>query len=205
MASESIESIGSLPRHSLLALVWTSFSAACLFVILRTAIRFKFAARRRPSGEDYWVWLALAALLTLCILQTIQLSSLYFITAVMKGALPVKEYSKLIPTTENYLRFQFPIVVLFWTVLWCIKAAFLALYFKLFRELTLYRRVWYVLATFTFLAYVGCIITLSLSCGGKIANFFKFAQCGQPEDIWASNVSIYYSTSVDIFTDLCSE
>jgi hypothetical protein len=195
-----IDSVGSLPHHSLLALVWTSFSASFLFVALRTAIRFKVA--RRPTADDYWVYLALATLLTLCILETIQLPSLYYMTAVLAGAIPISE--KLISYTEDYLRYEFPIIILFWTVLWSVKAGFLALYFKLFRELPAYRRGWYLLATFTFLAYVGCLITLCLSCG-SLPNFFKFAQCGKPEQIWASNLSVYYSTTIDVFTDLCSE
>jgi hypothetical protein len=195
----SVDDVGSLPHHSLVALVWTCFSAAFLFVALRTVIRFKVADR--PKVEDYWMFLALATLLTLCILETIQLPSLYYITAIIAGAIPIS--ADLISYTEDYLRFEFPIIILFWTVLWCVKASFLALYFKLFRELPLYRRVWYILATFTFLAYIGCLITLCLSCG-PISNFFKFNQCGTARDIWESNLSIYYSTVVDVFTDLCS-
>lgn len=195
----SIDNVGSLPHHSLLALIWTCFSVALLFVTLRTAVRAR--VRDWRTTEDLWMFLALATLLTLCILETIQLPSLYYITAVVAGDVPISD--DLISYTEDYLRFEFPIILLFWTVLWSVKAGFLALYFKLFRELRLYRRVWYVLATFTFLAYVGCWITLCLSCG-TLANFFGFNQCGLPQDIWASNLSVYYSTAVDVFTDLCS-
>ncbi len=196
----SIDDVGSLSHRSLLALVWTSFSVASLFVTLRTVTRLKFTVRRL-TPEDYWMFLALSALLTLCILETIQLPSLYYITAVLAGAIPLS--AELIAYTEDYLRFEFAIIILFWSVLWCVKASFLALYFKLFRELALYRRVWYFLATFTFLAYAGCVITLCLSCG-HISNFFKFGQCASPEYIWASNLSVYYSTAIDVFTDLCS-
>ena len=148
------------------------------------------------------MFLALATLLTLCILDTIQLPSLYYITGVLAGDIPISE--ALISSTEEYLRFEFPIIILFWTVLWCVKAAFLALYFKLLQDLAIYRRVWYVLATFTLLGYAGCWITLSLSCG-SIANFFIFDQCDTVHDVWAANVSVYYSTVVDIVTDLCSK
>ncbi|KAK0702344.1 hypothetical protein B0H67DRAFT_595524 [Lasiosphaeris hirsuta] len=195
---DTLDNVGSLPHYSLLALVWTCFSVAFLFVGLRTVIRARHADRL--TADDYWIFLALATLLTLCILETIQLRSLYYITAVIAGVIPISD--RLISTTEDYLRFEFPIIILFWTVLWCVKAGFLALYYKLFRDLALYRRVWYALATFTFLAYVGCLITLCLSCG-HISNFFTFAQCGKPEYIWASNLSVYYSTVIDVFTDLC--
>ncbi len=197
---ENAKSVGSLPPQALLAVVWTSFSVACLLVILRTAIRLKYMPRL--TMEDYWIFLALTTLLTSCILQTIQQSNLYFMLATIAGIIPISD--NLIASVENYLRFEFPINILFWTVLWCVKASFLALYFKLFRELPSYRRVWYFLAAFTFCAYVGCWITLATSCH-PISNFFKFEQCNSKKDIWASRLSIYYSTAVDIFTDLCSE
>lgn len=196
----SVEDVGSLHHRSLLALVWACFGVAFLFVLLRTAIRFRVV--NRLSAEDAWIFLALAALLTLCILETIQLPSLYQITAVITGAIPLSK--DLMHYTEEYLRFEFPIIILFWSVLWCVKAGFLALYYKLFRELPIYRRAWYILAVFTFLAYGGCVLTLCLSCG-RISNFFEFGKCGKPEDVWASNLSVYYSTVVDVFTDLCSK
>ena len=193
-------SVEALTPQALLAVVWTGFSVASLLVILRTAIRLKYMPRL--TMEDYWIFLALATLLTSCILQTIQQPSLYFILATIAGVIPISD--NLISSVENYLRFEFPLNLLFWTVLWCVKASFLALYFKLFRELPIYRRVWYCLAVFTFCAYVGCWITLATSCH-PITNFFKFEQCNTSQDIWASRFSIYYSTAVDIFTDLCSK
>jgi hypothetical protein len=197
---ETVESVGSLPRQSLLAVVWTSFSVAFLLVVLRTAVRFKFLARL--TMEDYWIFLALATLLASCVLQTIQLPSLYNMVGMIAGVIPIS--TELISTVENYLRFEFAIMILFWTVLWCVKASFLALYFKLFRELPMYRRAWYILAVFTFCAYVGCWVTLFTSCR-PISNFFKFLQCNSERDIQASRLSVYYSTAVDIFTDLCSK
>jgi len=194
------DSVGSLPRESLLAVIWTCFSLAFIFVIVRTSIRFKLLAR--ISMEDFWILLALATLLTGCILQTIQLPSLYYLLAIIAGAIPAS--TDIILETEKYLKYEFAYILLFWTVLWCVKASFLALYYKLFRELTVYRRVWYALAVFTALAYVGCWITLFTSCY-PTSNFFKFEKCNGKHDIWASRFSVYYSTAIDIFTDLCSK
>ncbi|KAK3389524.1 hypothetical protein B0H63DRAFT_389341 [Podospora didyma] len=194
----SIYEVGTLPYRSLLALVWTCFSVAFLFVGLRTVIRLKVTTRL--TVEDYWIFMALAALLTLCILETIQLPSLYYVTGILSNAIPLS--LELVTKTEEYLKYEFPIVIIFWTVLWSVKAAFLALYHKLFRELPIYRRVWYALVAFTFLGYVGCIITLCMSCRPTY-NFFQFAKCGAERDVWAANLSVYYSTSIDVFTDLC--
>lgn len=194
------KSVGSLPRESLMAVVWTSFSVACLLVILRTAIRFKVMARL--TMEDYWIFLALATLLASCIIQTIQLPNVYYMLATIAGVIPVT--AELISMVEGYLKFEFATIGLFWTTLWCVKASFLALYFKLFRELPMYRRAWYILAAFTFGAYVGCWVTLCTSCH-PVSNFFKFEQCNAKRDIWGSRFSVYYSTAIDIFTDLCSK
>jgi hypothetical protein len=192
--------MASVDHDSLLALIWTSFSIALLFVALRTAVRLRIATR--PSADDCWITLALAALLSLCVLETIQHPSLYHITAIMEGT-PIADINQLVVDTETYLKYEFAIIILYWTVLWSVKGGFLALYFKFFRELRHYRRAWYALVGLCILAYVGCITTLVFSCGSP-ANFFRFAQCAKPEQIWASNLSVYFSTSIDVFTDLCS-
>ncbi|EAQ82893.1 hypothetical protein CHGG_11069 [Chaetomium globosum CBS 148.51] len=204
MASTDSDNVGDLSHQSLLILIWVSFSAAFFLVALRTVIRIRSPATRQVAPlEDCWIFLALAALLALCILETIQLPSQYYITGVLSGAIPPKSFKTVIAHTERYLLFQFPIVILFWTVLWSVKAAFLALYWRLFRDLTWYRRFWFVLAVFTFLAYGGCVTTLVLSCGPDVRNFFAFNKCAGPQSVWSSNFSVYFSTAVDVFTDLC--
>ena len=202
--TNSEENIGALPHRSLLILIWVCFGAAFLLVLLRTAIRLRSPnSRHLVPLEDCWILLALTSLLGLCILETIQLPSLYYITGILSGVIPITSAEVIIAQTEHYLRFQFPIVILFWTVLWSVKAAFLALYWRLFRDLPLYRRFWMALAVFTFLAYGGCITTLSLSCGPDVRNFFAFNKCAGAKNVWSSNFSVYFSTAVDIFTDLC--
>jgi hypothetical protein len=201
-SSASLDDIGSVTHRNLLTLIWVCYSVAFLFMLLRTAIRFTFVGPR-PTSEDGWMFLALAALTSLCIIETIQLPSVYYITGALAGAIPLS--ADLIYHTEEYLRWEFPIIILFWSVLWSVKAGFLALYYKLFRELPLYRRVWFFMATFTFLAFGGCIVTLCLSCGPPISNFFEFNKCASEHDVWSSNFSVYFGTAVDAFTDLCSK
>ncbi|KAG7283944.1 hypothetical protein NEMBOFW57_010302 [Staphylotrichum longicolle] len=202
--TEPEENIGALPHKSLLILIWVCCGASFLLVALRTIIRLRSpTSRQLVPWEDCWIFLALASLLTLCILETIQLPSLYYITGVLSGVIPITSAEVIISQTEHYLRFQFPITILFWTVLWSVKAAFLALYWRLFRDLKWYRRAWFALAVFTFLAYGGCVTTLSLSCGPDVRNFFAFNQCAGAKNVWSSNFSVYFSTAVDVFTDLC--
>ncbi|KAL2268278.1 hypothetical protein VTJ83DRAFT_3124 [Remersonia thermophila] len=193
-----------IPRSELLTLIWVCFSAAACLVAVRATIRLRSPATTRLAPmEDCWIYLALAALLALCVLETIQLPRLYYITGILSGDVALTTAEEIIFQTRQYLRFQFPITILFWSVLWCVKAAFLALYWRLFRDLTWYRRAWYMLAVFTFLAYGGCILTLTFSCGRDVRNFFGFNTCASPQNVWASNFSVYFSTAVDVFTDLC--
>ncbi|KAK4163295.1 hypothetical protein QBC43DRAFT_319846 [Cladorrhinum sp. PSN259] len=201
MASNDISKVGSVTHQNLLILIWACFSCAFLVVSLRAFVRWRSMGTHRPTADDCWTLLALVSLLALCILDTIQLPSLYYITGVLEGTIPVS--ADIIYHTKRHLRFQFPITILFWTVLWSVKAAFLALYYRLFVDLTIYRRIWYFLAVFTGLAYGGCIITLVFSCGPNPANFFGFATCATPQHVWASNFSVWFSTSIDVFTDLC--
>lgn len=203
-ASSSPVKTGIISRHALLALIWGCFSVAACLVAVRTTIRLRSPATKHfASFEDCWIYLALACLFTLCILETIQLPSLSYIIGILTFQLPLTTAEEIIWQTKQYLRFQFPIVILFWSVLWSIKAAFLALYWRLFRDLTAYRRVWYCLVVFTFLAYCGCILTLTFSCGHDVRNFFGFNTCGSAEAVRRSNFSVIFSTTVDIFTDLC--
>ncbi|KAK4222013.1 hypothetical protein QBC38DRAFT_107148 [Podospora fimiseda] len=201
MASNDISKGGSVSHQNLLILIWTCFSCAFLVVALRAFVRWKFVRTHRPTADDWWTLLALISLTALCVLDTIQLPSLYYITGVLEGTIPIS--ADIIYHTQRHLRFQFPIVILYWTVLWSVKAAFLALYYRLFVDLTFYRRAWYFLAVFTALAYGGCITTLVLSCGPNVANFFGFATCQSPERVWSSNFSVYFSTIIDVFTDVC--
>ncbi|KAL2151420.1 hypothetical protein VTH82DRAFT_6518 [Thermothelomyces myriococcoides] len=204
-SAESGAADTTLSHRSLLILIWVSFSAACLLVALRTIIRLHSPVSIHRLGplEDCWIFLALAALLAMCILETIQLPSLYYITSILSGDLGRLSAEGVIGHTKNYLRFQFPIIILFWTVLWSVKGAFLALYWRLFRDLSWYRRSWFILTVFTLLAYGGCVTTLVLSCGPDVRNFFGFNTCAGPKNVWSSNFSVYFSTAMDVFTDLC--
>jgi hypothetical protein len=47
------------------------------------------------------------------------------------------------------------------------------------------------------------VTTLALSCGPDVRKFFAFNKCSGPQSVWSSNFSVYFSTAVDVFTDLC--
>lgn len=66
------------------------------------------------------------------------------------------DHGELMRDAKFHTDFGLALIGVFWSVLWSIKASFLALYWKLFQGLGRYKKWWKGVAVFTFLAYVGC-------------------------------------------------
>lgn len=120
-----------------------------------------------------------------------------------------KDYSALpsdfFARVRTYLRIQFAIIILWWTSLWAVKAAFLTMHRQFFRDTTLWqRRGWWVIAVSCGLCYAACIITLCFSCS-PTSDYFELGSCTTRRDLEWSNFSLYFSTAVDILTDLPSK
>lgn len=98
----------------------------------------------------------------MAVLQTEQIPSLYYVTYLQAGRIQIA--ADTAQKSVQLARWQFPIIKLFWTVLWSVKASFLAIFYRLVKPFVLYRRIWYGVAVFTFLAYVGCVVSSALTC-----------------------------------------
>ena len=149
-----------LDAQGLKAVVWASAATAFFFVVLRLYARWREASR--IFADDYWMVAALVVLIVNAILQTLQTESLYYIDYVSNGLLPAD--AELLRQGNIYVRYEFPIIGLMWTVLWAVKGSFLALFWRLFDGLARYRRIWWIVAIFTFLTYVGCWIGSAWTC-----------------------------------------
>ena len=57
-----------------------------------------------------------------------QAESLYYLDKYASGLVPADE--RLVREGGKYVRYEFVIIAFFWTVLWGVKASFLALYCK---------------------------------------------------------------------------
>jgi hypothetical protein len=156
----------------LLAIVWVCFSTATLFVALRLAVRF------RQNGsfllDDYWIVWAWLCFLTMCILQTEQMPSLWYLTYLGAGRAAVDQDT--VWKLEQLTRWQFPVIKLFWTVLWSVKASFMTVFFRLVKPFPIIRRLWYCVAVFTVLAYIGCWLASSLTCSPP-SDYFRAGTC----------------------------
>ena len=158
----------TVSETGLLAIVWVAFSIATVFVALRLAVRLR--QNRSLLFDDCWIIFAWLCLLTMGILQTVQMPYLWNMTYLSAGRiLPDLDT----PTRmEQMTRWQFPVIKLFWTTLWAVKASFLAVFFRLVKPFPVLRRLWYCVAVFAFLAYVGCWIASTLTCSPPL-DYFK--------------------------------
>lgn len=143
-----------LPPAGLIAVAWVGFSIAAMLVGLRLYARI--AETRKLHSDDYWMIAALTFLLSNAILQTLQTDSLYYLVYSSAGRVPAGQ--ALLDHGNMYVRYEFTIIGIFWTVCWCVKASFLALYYRLFDGLPNYRKMWWFVVVFAALAYAGCWI-----------------------------------------------
>lgn len=160
-----------LTSDGLITVVWCGFALACSFVILRCYVRL--TESRRLFSDDYWLLTALFLLAINGVLQTLQTPSLYYLIYASSGE--VAAGKALIDEGNIYVRYQFVIIVLFWTITWSVKCSFLALYYRLFTGLAIYRKIWWAVVVFSALAYVGCWITSVWTCHPP-STYFDFGK-----------------------------
>ncbi|KAL2119931.1 hypothetical protein VTJ04DRAFT_6892 [Mycothermus thermophilus] len=187
----------SVSEAGIRTIIWCFYTGVTIFVGLRLFVRVRQNGRLLvDDGIIVFAWLCFT---TMCILQTIQLPHLWYTTYLSAGRL-----APGVETTyhlEQLTRWQFPVIKLFWTVLWTVKASFLAVFFRLVKPFPILRRLWWVVAVFTFLAYVGCWLASTLTCSPP-SDYFKAGKCNTPHELWMQKFNVIYSTTVDISSDL---
>ncbi|MCJ1244399.1 hypothetical protein MMC30_001597 [Trapelia coarctata] len=189
--------IAGITPALLLGVMWVGIALATIFTIIKTTIRLHIS--NRLFADDVLVYIALTILIVLGVLYTLVNDTIFEIILVGMGKMP--------PTPEFYVRMtfflkvQFAIIVLFWTALWAVKFSFLVYYKKLFIGLPgNMQKCWWAVSIFALCAYIGCWITQLTSCE-PMSTYFN-GQCVTPRDIYVSNLSLYYATSVDIICDV---
>ena len=86
-------------------------------VVARTLIRI--TKPERLGYDDYWIYLAYLLLCVNALLQTIQTPHVYHLVRVRAGLEPAGE--DFIKNGTAYLRYEFTIIGLFWSVLWSVS------------------------------------------------------------------------------------
>ncbi|KAJ5690207.1 hypothetical protein N7462_004599 [Penicillium macrosclerotiorum] len=181
-----------LSVHGLVGITWAGAALGIIFTSIRVAIRLSLM--KRLMIDDYFVLLALFFLIVNAILQTLQAPHLYYMILDVTGP-------DIVYHGTHYTYYEFAIIGVFWSVLWSIKGSFLALFWMISDGLPRYRAFWWGTTVFAVLAYIGCWFASVFTCH-PATDYFKFGACTKPIDQKGSVISICYSTSVDIITDL---
>ncbi|KAL4899837.1 hypothetical protein BDW74DRAFT_183325 [Aspergillus multicolor] len=181
-----------LSEDSLVVITWVGAGLGVIFTVLRLAIRLSVMGRLLP--DDYFILLALSFLIANAVLQTLQAPHLYYITFTPTG-------TDIVHHALMYTRYMFAIIGIFWSVLWSVKAAFLALFWAMTDHLPHYRRWWWAIVVFASGAYAGCWFASAWTCHPP-STYFQFAKCTKDIDKRGAVISIVYSTVVDILTDV---
>ncbi|KAF5669682.1 hypothetical protein FCIRC_9193 [Fusarium circinatum] len=187
----------SVNRQGLTIIVWTCFTIATLFVSLRLFVRW--LQNRRFLADDYWITWAWLCALTMAILQTEQMDSLWYMTYLQAGRVAY-DPKELEFHRSQITRWQFPVIKMFWIILWSVKASFLALFYRLVQPFPVVRRCWYGVAVFAALALIVCVICSALTCSPP-SNYFH-GSCDSPREQWRQSFNVVFSTTVDVATDL---
>lgn len=159
----------SLSLNGLLTVIWVGTALGIIFSVTRMYIRIKRMGRLLP--DDYFVLLALAFLICNAILMTIQGPSLYYTALTPTGP-------DILYHGTKYVRYEFAIIGIFWSILWSIKGSFLALYWMITGGLPRYRWVWIGVTTFTIATYIVCWLLSALNCHPP-SSYFQLGKSSQ--------------------------
>lgn len=157
----------SLLSTGLIAIVWSCVAFAGVLVAARAY--FRATSTQGLGFEDHWIHLSYFMLVLNSVLQTVQVSDLYTIEKYY--ARLQQPGASLTLIGNRYITLEFCILGFFWTVLWCVKASWLAAYWRLFDGLKLYRGRWRGVALFVVVSYVGCWVASLLVCHPVSARF----------------------------------
>lgn len=119
--------IFELPRHLTLPPCKSNANPKITTVIARTLIRILKA--ERLEYDDYWIYLAYLILCANAGLQTVQTPYIYHMVRVRAGLEPASE--GFLEAGNAYLRYEFAIIGLFWSILWSVSARFGLYFFRL--------------------------------------------------------------------------
>lgn len=172
-SASSMENLRSYNLPGFYAIIWLFFALATGFLIFRTIVKVR--SGKPHAVDDCLLYLGHITLLTNAILQTLQAPSLYWVVEHADDDNPDFVLFEHHGTIQAKL--EFAIMGLFFTVLWCVKASYLALFWRLFKGLPTERRWLAAACIFTALAYIGAWLSSIFTCH-PVPAYFEF---GSPQ------------------------
>ena len=141
-------------------LAWTLFSTAFLLTCGRFYIRYY---KRRKIGYDD-ILNGAAALALAAFMGTFQ-SSFH----IDYNAQLYTDGASDTPPTEDDMMYSLKMNIIngimFWIVIFLVKASFLALYWKVFEVLKTFRTAWWLVAVYTLLSFLVIFLSIFWHCG----------------------------------------
>jgi hypothetical protein len=131
-----------------------------LFTLTRTILRWQ--KLHRAQIEDYLVWLATAFYVSFISLYIAVFP--VFERVVQAGSNIIPPYETLERDAYYMLACLFASQILFWATLWTIKLSLLFWFRRLTKGLPKYSLIWKIIAGFTGLSFVACVVTQFTSC-----------------------------------------
>jgi hypothetical protein len=122
--------------------------------------------------DDFFFLLALAILITNSILYIWLVPMMYTVVRVQLGL--EKPKPTIMKTATQFLKYQMGSTILFWSLLWSVKACFLAFFYSLGNNLKTQRILWYSVAIFTGIGYICSVISYPLACPSFNASGYTF-------------------------------
>ncbi|KAH7406819.1 hypothetical protein DE146DRAFT_405826 [Phaeosphaeria sp. MPI-PUGE-AT-0046c] len=171
---------------------------ASIFVLARIGIQIW--RRKMMHLQDYLIYFAYIAFLTMSICYLIIIPNIYRIGRVTVGIMT--PWPTITEDVIIYTRLMFVTTSLFWLSLWLVKLSLLTLYKNLMDGLPMvYMRLWWALLVFCLVSLVGCIVSYLTSCQDFAASLSK-GECSGPRSIRGQLASLYTSYAVDVLSDL---
>ena len=142
-------------------LVWLGTVLAAFLTALRTWLQYKH--NETLYLNDYLITLAFLFQLALSILYTVFAPLMYVIAAVTAfGAVPTPSFGR---HHVQYLKFSFVADAIFLTVVWIVKLAILAFFWRLLKSVRTKARVfWWVMSSFTVATWIVSFFMQNLAC-----------------------------------------
>ncbi|KXH27324.1 hypothetical protein CSIM01_02608 [Colletotrichum simmondsii] len=165
----------NVSRPALTAYTWANVATSYIFLSLRLLVRWR--RNRHLLRDDVWMVFAWLCLLTMAILQMKQMDSLWYVVELEAG--------RFVPASKREAELQLE--------QW--------LRWSLVSPIPWLRKVWYGIAVFCLLSYIGGWLSGSLICDTP-SDYFRAGKCLSPKEVYYYRFSIFFATAADVFTDL---
>jgi hypothetical protein len=142
-----------------------------IVTIARVLIRVR--KQGRLFADDYALFVGVAIYIAMAALYIADLPYLYTFLDYTSGKVELD--AEVVDAYASMMRFNFAVTSFFWAVLWSVKASLL-LFFRRIIKWTDWMRVWWIIAIFTVLTFIGCIISEFTSCD----SIQDFTMLGEP-------------------------